>query len=278
METSKVWYITGASKGIGLSLVKQLLRQGHRVAATSRNITALSNVAGSEGTFLPLQVDLRSEASIAQSLQRTADHFGKIDVIVNNAGYGIGGALEELSEQEVNDNFNVNFFAVVKVIQQALPYLRAQRSGHVINISSIAGFAPGVGWSIYAASKFAVSGLSEALANDLRPLGIKVTAVSPGWFRTNFAKPDSISFSRKQIENYSFIREAHQKFNDTDGKQLGDPDKVAIALCKLVDSPNPPVNFFMGSDAYKRARDKVAQLSEQIEQWKDVSPITDFTS
>lgn len=276
MDNSKVWYITGASKGIGRSLVEQLLGRGHKVAATSRQIDALLDIAGTNDDFLPLQVDLANEESIATSIEKTKSTFGKIDVIVNNAGYGIGGAIEELSEQEINDSFNINFFAIVKVIQQALPHLRSQRSGHIFNISSIAGFAPGIGWSIYAASKFAVSGLSEALANDLKPLGIHVTVVSPGWFRTNFAKPDSISFSQKQIDDYSFVRTAHEKFSAMDGKQLGDPDKVAEVLIALANNPNPPVNFFMGSDAYKRANDKISQLSQQIEQWRNLSSSTDF--
>ncbi|WP_035649936.1 oxidoreductase [Flavobacterium sp. ASV13] len=274
MNNSKVWYITGASKGIGRSLVEQLLLQGNKVAATSRQSSALSEITSEN--FLPLEVDLTDEKSIAKSLEKTKRAFGKIDVIVNNAGYGIGGAIEELSEQEINENFNVNFFAVVKVIQQALPYLRNQRSGHIINISSIAGFAPGPGWSIYCAAKFAVTGLSEALANDLKPLGINVTAVLPGWFRTNFAKPDSIAFSKRQIDDYSFLRTAHQKMNEIDGKQLGNPDKVADTFIELVNNQNPPALLFLGSDAYNRANDKITQLSHQIQQFKNLSASTDF--
>ena len=274
MENSKVWYITGASKGIGRSLVEQLLEQGEKVAATSRKISAFSSIANEN--FLPLEVDLTDEKSIATSFEKTNYTFGKIDVVINNAGYGIGGAIEELSNEEIHDNFNVNFFAVVKVIQQALPYLRNQRSGHIINISSIAGFAPGLGWSIYSAAKFAVTGLSEALANDLKPLGINVTAVLPGWFRTNFAKPDSIRFSKRQIEDYRFLRAAHQKMNEIDGKQLGDPDKVANAFIELINSQNPPTILFLGSDAHKRAKDKTTQLAQQIDGWKILSLSTDF--
>ncbi|RXG12146.1 short-subunit dehydrogenase [Leeuwenhoekiella aestuarii] len=274
MENSKVWYITGASKGIGRSLVEQLLLEGKKVAATSRKISAFSSITNEN--FLPLEVDLTDEKSIATSFEKTKSSFGKIDVVINNAGYGIGGAVEELSDEEINDNFNVNFFAVVKVIQQVLPYLRNQRSGHIINISSIAGFAPGLGWSIYSAAKFAVTGLSEALANDLKPLGINVTAVLPGCFRTNFAKPDSISFGKKQIDDYSFLRAAHQKMNEIDGKQLGNPDKVANAFIELVNSQNPPALLFLGSDAHTRAKEKIAQLSQQIDGWKILSLSTDF--
>ncbi|MEJ5104988.1 SDR family NAD(P)-dependent oxidoreductase [Chryseobacterium sp. MYb328] len=276
MENSKIWYITGASKGMGRALTEQLLLQGQKVAATSRQASAFSEIIRKNENFLPLQVDLTDEKSIADSLKQTQNKFGKIDIIVNNAGYGIGGALEELSEQEIQDNFNVNFFAVTKVIQQALPYLRNQLSGHIINISSIAGFAPGTGWSIYAASKFAVNGLSEALANDLKPLGIHVTSVLPGWFRTSFAHPESIEFCSKQIDDYQFIREAHQKFSALDGKQQGNPDKIADAFITLTNIPNPPVHLFLGSDAYQRANDKIVQLSEEIEQWKKLSESTDF--
>ncbi|PWN68842.1 short-chain dehydrogenase/reductase [Chryseobacterium phosphatilyticum] len=276
MENSKVWYITGASKGMGRALTEQLLLQGQKVAATSRQALAFSEIIRKNENYLPLQVDLTDEKSIAISLAHTQNTFGRIDVIVNNAGYGIGGALEELSEKEIHDNFNVNFFAVTRVIQQALPYLRNQRSGHIINISSIAGFAPGMGWSIYAASKFAVNGLSEALANDLKPLGIHVTSVLPGWFRTSFAHADSIVFGNNRIDDYDFIREAHQKFSASDGKQQGNPDKIADALLTLINSPNPPVHLFLGNDAYQRAKDKITRLSNEIEEWKKLSESTDF--
>ena len=276
MENSKVWYITGASKGIGHSLVKQLLLQGHQVAATSRQKSSFSAIAGTTENFLPLEVDLTDEKSIAASFEETKNTFGKIDVIVNNAGFGTGGAIEELSEQEINDSFDINFFAVVKVIQKGLPYLRNQRSGHIINISSIAGFAPGLGWSIYSAAKFAVTGLSEALANDLKPFGINVTAILPGWFRTSFAKPDSIAFSENQLDDYDFLRTAHQKMNEIDGRQLGNPDKVADAFVELVNNQNPPTLLFLGSDAYTRAKDKTTQTVKQIEDWKDLSSSTDF--
>lgn len=279
MSTSnKVWYITGASKGMGLSLVKNLLRQGHRVVATSRKLTALKNAVDPvfDKFFLPVEVDLNDEQSIAHSFKMANARFGRIDVVVNNAGYGTGGALEELSAGEISDSFDVNFFAVIRVIQQALPYLRAQQSGHIINISSIAGFAPGTGWSVYAAAKFAVSGLSEALANDLRPLGIHVTAVSPGWFRTSFASAASIVFSGNQLPEYDYIRAYHTKFNAMNGIQLGDPEKVAEVLIALTESENPPVNFFMGSDAYQRAKDKIKVLSEQMAVWGPLSGTTDF--
>jgi NAD(P)-dependent dehydrogenase (short-subunit alcohol dehydrogenase family) len=276
MNDTKIWYITGASKGMGLSLAKQLLAKGHKVAATSRSVAAFDQLASYGDAFLPLEVDLKNEQSIAASIKQTIEKFGELNVVVNNAGYGLGGALEELTADEINENFEVNFFAVVRVVQQALPYLRKQRSGHIINISSIAGFAPGMGWSMYCAAKFAVSGLTEALANDLKPLGIHVTNVLPGWFRTNFAKADSIAYNQNQIEDYAYLREYYEKMSSMDGAQLGDPDKIADAFLELVTHQSPAVNLFLGSDAFNRAKSKIEQLNIQMDNWKEVSCSTDF--
>lgn len=277
MSQTKAWYITGASKGMGLSLVKQLLAKGQRVAATSRSLASLDAFKGNDN-FLPLAVDLKNESSVAKSIKQTIEKFGRLDVVINNAGYGLGGALEELTEEEIHENFEVNFFAVVRVIQQALPYMREQRSGHIINISSIAGFAPGVGWAVYCAAKFAVSGLSAALTNDLKPLGIHVTNVMPGAFRTNFAKADSIVFGRQTIADYTHLRASHEKLNSMDGVQLGDPDKMADIFLTLTSSPNPATDLFLGSDAFHRATARIAQLQAQLNEWKADSFSTDFTA
>ncbi|VEH21609.1 3-oxoacyl-[acyl-carrier-protein] reductase FabG [Chryseobacterium nakagawai] len=276
MNHTKTWYITGASKGMGFSVVKKLLEKGYKVAATSRTLAAFEGLKDGGENFLPLEVDLKDEKSIARSIERTIEKFGQLDVVVNNAGYGLGGAIEELDGKEIEDNFQINFFAVVKVIQQVLPYLRNQRSGHIINISSIAGFAPGLGWSIYSAAKFAVTGLSEALANDLKPLGINVTAVLPGWFRTHFAKPDSIAFSQNQIKEYEFLRTAYQKMDEMDGKQLGDPDQLADAFIELIAARNPPALLFLGSDAFQRAENKMTHMAAQLKEWEHLSFSTDF--
>jgi short-subunit dehydrogenase len=272
----KVWYITGASKGMGMSITKELLSKGHSVAATSRTVNTLEQFKTYGNRFLALETDLKSEESVALSLQRTIEKFGRVDVIVNNAGYGLGGALEELTDEEIYENFQVNFFASVRVVQKALPYLRAQRSGHIINISSIAGFAPGMGWSMYCAAKFALSGLSEALANDLKPLGLHVTNILPGWFRTSFAKTDSITYNKNQMPEYSYLHDYHEKMNTMDGVQLGNPDKIADAFLKLVYNQNPPVNLFLGSDAFERAEMKIQQLNQEMSDWKSVSISTDF--
>lgn len=278
MQQTKVWFVTGASKGLGLSLVRTLIKRGYRVAATSRNIEDLRQAVGeaSEGQFLPLAVDLTEAASVQTSVNKTYEQFGQIDVAVNNAGYGIGGAIEELSQEEIMANFEVNVFGPIHVIQSVLPYMRMARSGHIFNIASIAGFAPHMGWSVYAATKFSLMGLTEVLAQDVRSLGIKVTAVAPGGFRTQFNKANSLVLSANKIEDYSEIHSGHNQFVAGDGKQLGDPEKAAEVFIDLAESSNPPVQLFLGSDAYRRASEKLVHLHKELEANKDISFRTDF--
>ncbi|MCY1488392.1 putative oxidoreductase [compost metagenome] len=278
MKTDKIWYVTGASKGLGLTLVKKLLATGYKVAATSRNSATLSAAVGAENSenFLPLEVDLINEMSVAESIKKTQEVFGKIDVIVNNAGYGIGGAIEELSQEEIAEAFNINVFGTINVIKYAMPYLRTQRSGYIINISSIAGFAPATGWSIYAAAKHAIIGLSESLADDVRSLGTKVTAIAPGAFRTQFLTKESLVFAKNEIDDYEDVHASHDRFRNMNGTQLGDPEKAAQVMIDLAESENPPVRLYLGSDAYRRAAAKMGTLSSMLEDWKDTSLSTDF--
>jgi NAD(P)-dependent dehydrogenase (short-subunit alcohol dehydrogenase family) len=182
MKNEKVWFVTGASKGLGLTLVKKLLGEGFRVAATSRNEQALIDAVGEKlENFLPLEMDLLCERSVSEAVSKTVDAFGEIDVVVNNAGYGQLGTLEELSDEEVRNNFDVNVFGVLNVIRSAMPHLRAQRSGHVFNISSIGGYTAGFGgWGIYCSTKFAVAALTESLAAEMKLFNVKATVVYPG--------------------------------------------------------------------------------------------------
>lgn len=274
MNNKQVWYVTGASKGLGLALVKKLLSEGYRVAATSRNISSLAQAVGTAENFLPLEVDLGNDVSVAASMKATHEKFGSIDVVVNNAGYGIGGAVEELSRKEVAESFDVNVFATITVMQKAMPYLRAQRSGHIMNIASIAGIAGAVGWAVYAAAKNAVIALSDVMAQDVKSLGIKVTAIAPGAFRTQFLSQESLALSENKIDDYVDIRASHARYLEMDGKQIGDPVKAAEALIKLSLMPDPPVLLFLGSDAYTRASSKLNTMVEQLEQWKDISDST----
>lgn len=262
---NKVWFITGASKGFGLSIVKQLLGAGERVAATSRNLAELNKaVDTSSENFLPLQVDLANEENVASALKTTYDTFKQIDVVINNAGYGIGGTIEELSDADTRACFDVNVFGTLNVIRKAMPYLRQQRSGHIINISSIGGLTTGAGWDIYAATKFAVIGFTEALYNDVEGLGIKVTVVAPGAFRTSFLSPGSLSITKHPISDYTQVRSTHERFLAMDGKQAGDPEKAAAAIIKIANEDEPPLYLLLGSDAYDRAMAKLDFLEREF--------------
>ncbi|MES2268603.1 MAG: SDR family NAD(P)-dependent oxidoreductase [Bacteroidota bacterium] len=261
----KTWFITGASKGLGLSLVKQLLAAGQNVAATSRHLAELVMAVGSTAdNFLPIEVDLANEDSVGCAMHQTKKAFGSIDVVINNAGYGIGGSIEELTDQETRDSFDVNVFGTLNVIRMVMPYMRYQQSGHIINISSIAGFAPGVGWSVYAATKFAVEGLSTVLAEDVREFGVKVTVVAPGAFRTSFLTPDSLTIAKNRIEDYKVVGASLDRYLGYHGQQAGDPEKAATAIINVAYDENPPLHLLLGADAYDRAMAQLDKLEKEF--------------
>lgn len=265
MENKKTWFITGASKGFGLSLVKQLLQAGHNVAATSRNVEQLTAAVGiSAPNFLPLHVELGNEDSVGYALYQTKLAFKRIDVVINNAGYGIGGSIEELTDRETRDSFEINVFGTLNVIRSVMPYMRYQQSGHIINISSIAGFAAATGWSVYAATKFSVVGLSEVLAQDVAEFGVKVTVVAPGAFRTSFLSEGSINISQHKIPEYTAVREIQSKYLSMDGEQSGDPEKAAAAIIDVALMENPPLYLLLGEDAYNRAMAKLDKLKNEF--------------
>jgi NAD(P)-dependent dehydrogenase (short-subunit alcohol dehydrogenase family) len=271
----KTWFITGASKGLGLALAQHVLALGGRVAATSRNLGELQ--AASE-RFLPLQVDLMNESSVASAIASTVEVFGSLDVVVNCAGYGQQGTFEALSDRELRRNFDVNLFAPLNVLRHALPQLRAQRSGHVINISSIVGFDGGyAGWGSYVASKFALGGVTEALAAEVRELGIKATVVYPGPVRTGFLSSASLAVAERRIDDYTAAQaslDLHQ--NTLDGQQAGDPDKIALTIIQAVNVSEPPLHLFMGRIAVDLAQQKIAQVQQDLSQWQATSLATDF--
>ncbi len=281
METSnkKTWFITGASKGLGLALVRQLLALGQNVAATSRKPEALIAAAGgSTANLLPLYADLADDASVKQAISATVKKFGTVDVAVNNAGYGIGGSLEELTDAEVRQSFDINVFGTINVIRNVLPYMREQKSGHMINISSIAGMAATTGWAAYAATKFAVTGLTEVLAEDVREFGITATVVLPGGFRTSFLDKDSIVIGEKRIDAYTVMREAQERLLQLDGKQGGDPEKAATLMINTAFAEHPPLRLFLGSDAYKRAAAKTEVLAKELESARGTIMSTDHNN
>lgn len=278
----KVWFVTGASKGLGLSLVKKLLSQGYQVAATSRNAADLSAAVGeaTASSFLPLAMNLKDEESVGQAIAQTINQFGHLDVVVNNAGYGLIGGLEELTDAEARDNFDVNVFGSLNVIRKALPHLRAQKSGHIINIASIGGFAGNFpGFGIYCATKFAVHGFTEALAAEIKDFGLYATVVSPGYFRTNFLAADSAVIPKNAIDAYESIRQSQKAHEEEiNGNQPGDPDKAAEAMIELSNAENPPVHLFLGEDAYNMAYTKIDAIKVDLESWKTVTTGTNFTA
>lgn len=278
MNTSKVWYVTGASQGLGLTLVKKLLDQGYRVAATSRNASTLSQAVGllDKDRFLPLAVDLNNPDGIDESIQQTLAAFGRIDVVVNNAGYGMDSTVEEIAEQDIRNIFNVNVLATINVVKSVLPVMRSQRSGYIINIGSVAGFVGAPGWSVYSATKAAVAAFSEVLALDVKDFGIRVTVAEPSGFRTGFLTKDSLALVPTKIEGYNAVRDAQNRYLSMDGRQAGDPVRAAEIFMELAESPQPPLHLFLGNDAYNRASDKLAAMSAELEQWKSTTIGADF--
>lgn len=278
MTTNNVWFVTGASKGLGLVLVQSLLAAGHRVAATSRSTSELTRAIGpASDRFLPLQVDLVDESSASNAVRAAHAHFGVLDVIVNNAGYGQFGTVEETSDLEARRNFDVNVFGVLNVLRAVAPYLRAQRSGHVFNIASIGGFVGGfAGWGIYCATKFALAGLTESLAADLEPFGVHVTLVYPGYFRTNFLAGDSMMRPANPIAAYEAARLSEaQHTGAIHGNQPGDPAKFAVALMQAHALAKPPLHLFLGTDAAARVDAKLKAVEVALHTHRALSESTD---
>ncbi|WP_363331740.1 oxidoreductase [Flavobacterium sp.] len=275
---TKTWFITGASKGFGLELVRQLLAKGENVAATTRNKKELENLVPASDKFLALQMDLTNEANVKLAIDSTIEKFGSLDVVINNAGYGLLGAVEELSDAETKQNFEVNVFGSLNVIRQALPQMRKQQSGHIFNISSIGGYLGDfAGFGVYCATKFAVIGFTEALAVEAKPFNIKVTAVLPGYFRTNFLNSDSLVTPNNEIADYQTTRDSQQWHQQQmANNQPGDPVKGAKAIIDAVYVENPPVHLLLGSDAFKLASEKAEAMLGSFRDWKDVSVGTDF--
>ena len=278
MSTAKVWYITGASQGLGLSLVKQLLAAGYRVAATSRSAGELQKATGTNDPtrFLALGVDLANADAIRQSIEQTVAAFGAIDVIVNNAGYGMEGTVEEVDEKSMRDIFEINVFATIHVTKFALPYLRRQRSGHIINIASVAGFVGAPGWAIYSATKSAVIAFSEVLALDLHELGIKVTVVGPSGLRTGFLTKKSLALTESRIAEYRAVAQTQARYAAMNGKQDGDPDKAAALFIQLAENPAPPLHLWLGANALDRAGEKIQSMGQELTKWKELSISADF--
>jgi NAD(P)-dependent dehydrogenase (short-subunit alcohol dehydrogenase family) len=281
MTTPQVWFVTGASKGLGLTLVRQLLAAGYAVAATSRNLAELQQAVSAEpGRFLPLQMDLSSEESVRQAIDTTIHTLGGLDVVVNNAGYGQLGGLEEITDQEARQNFEVNVFGLLNVLRHATPHLRQQGSGRVFNISSVGGFTGNFpGWGIYCGTKFAVAGITESYAAEMKEFGVYATVVYPGYFRTDFLTSGSLGTPKNPIAAYQAIRDsqaAHEQ--QINGNQPGDPEKAAQVLIQVSEAENQPLHLFLGEDAYHMADVKIAAVQHDLQQGQGLANATNFAA
>lgn len=276
-NSNKVWFITGASRGMGLEIARGALQRGDFVVAAARKPDTITDALGASDNLLPIALDVTDEAQAVVAAQAAVDRFGRIDVLVNNAGYGLLAAVEEATAEEVERQYQTNVFGLLKVTRAVLPHLRRAGRGHIINISAIVGYASFPGWGIYGSTKFAVEGLTEALAIELAPLGIFATAVEPGFFRTDFLDKASLLRTSHPIGDYVATVEAMREFATTvNHQQPGDPRKLAQALLKLTDSPKPPVRLPLGSDTVAKIAEKNRFVEAELEQWHSVAVSTDF--
>ncbi|WP_339880036.1 SDR family NAD(P)-dependent oxidoreductase [uncultured Algoriphagus sp.] len=276
MTTQKVWFITGASKGMGLEITKAVLKNGGKVIATSRNTESLlEKIVDYGDNLLPLKLDITKEKHVEEAISKGIEKFGQIDIVVNNAGYNLLGNIEELSDAEFRKTMDVNLFGMTNLIRHILPHLRNQKFGHIINTASMMGYMSYPANGSYSASKFAVIGLSEALAQEVAPFGIKVTILAPGTFRTNFMNKESLSVAKNKIAVYS-LDKMIELFTGLDGKQLGDPEKLAEVLLELTEMSNPPLHLPLGSDSYSAVLESLRNKKEEMEKWETLSLSTDF--
>lgn len=270
-----VWFITGCSTGFGRELAKHALERGYRTVVTARNPEEVKSLAGS-GDALVLKLDVTHEGEVDAAIKAAEDKFGRIDILVNNAGIGYFAAVEESEEVQVRKMFEINVFGTGRMIHAVLPGMRKRRSGFIVNFSSIGGLhgVPSVGY--YCATKFAVEGLSEALWQEVEPLGIKVMLVEPSGFRTDWAGR-SANESKHQIEDYAATAgDYRSRMRALSGKQSGDPVRAAHAIVKAVESQNPPHHLLLGNDAYETAMTKLDGLRKEFAACESISRGADF--
>jgi NAD(P)-dependent dehydrogenase (short-subunit alcohol dehydrogenase family) len=275
---AKVWFITGASRGLGVEFAKAAMRAGDRVVATGRKASAVNDVLGPNSAQLfTVDLDVTHRAQVRRAVDAAVSKFGTIDVLVNNAGYGHLGFFEEATDADVRAQFETNVFGALDVTRAVLPVMRKARSGRIFNLSSLAGIRGSEFASLYAASKFALEGFSEALAADVAPFGIFVTLLEPGPFRTDFLTRDSLRFGGNAIADYDERRARVQAtFEGRSGKQPGDPVKLAEAVVRLAHEEKPPMRFIAGAFALETTEKKLAAVKADLENWRSVSAATDY--
>ncbi|MDT7593228.1 MAG: hypothetical protein QOH45_2759, partial [Pseudonocardiales bacterium] len=253
-----VWFITGSSRGLGLEIARAALENGHQVVATARDKAAVTRALGSSERLLAVSLDVTDAGRAASAVEEATAAFGRIDVLVNNSGFGLLGAVEEISDAEAREVFDVNVFGLLGVTRAVLPGMRARRSGRIINIGSIGGFVTIPSSGIYGATKFAVEGITEALSAELAGTGVTATVVEPGAFRTDFLAPSSIRFVDPTIDDYADTAHAMRgRLQAADGHQPGDPRKAAAAILEVAGTPNPPLRIQLGADSVARVEAKL---------------------
>jgi NAD(P)-dependent dehydrogenase (short-subunit alcohol dehydrogenase family) len=278
-KNMRIWFITGASRGFGARIAEEALAAGDAVVATARDPATITGRLGSHERLLATRLDVTDEAEAHRAAGLAVKKFGRIDVLVNNAGYGLLGAIEEASAEETTRLFGTNVFGLLGVTRAVLPHMRRQRSGHIINLSSVGGYTGYPGWGVYGATKFAVEGISEALAGEVAPLGIHVTVVEPGFFRTDFLDETSLARTAQQIDDYrDTVGKTRDHAADVNHGQRGDPRKLAKAFMQLVKSENPPTRLPLGSDTVERIESKNAHVAQELEAWRNVATSTDWTA
>ena len=276
-DGGKVWFITGTSTGFGRLLAEEVLKAGGRVLATARKLEQIADfIRDYPDTARTFSLDVTNPQQIEAVAKDAIAAFGRIDVLVNNAGYGIAGGIEETTEAEFIPVFETNVFGLMRVTRAFLPQFRTQRLGHIVNLSSMAGLAGSAGWGYYNASKFAVEGFSEALAAEVAPLGVKVTIVEPGPFRTDFLGRSGVE-AKQRIPDYdATVGKTREYFHDQAGKQRGDPAKAVQAIMDVVESPNPPLHLILGAIALNRFKGKLDKWREEIAAYEGVTLGADY--
>ena len=276
--TPATWFVTGASRGLGLELVSQLLERGDNVTATSRSVPALTSALDGVDTsrLLPIEVNLADEAAVAAAIAATVERFGGLDVVVNNAGYGFLGAVEEVTDAQVRDMFDVQVFGVWNVLRAALPILRTAGSGHVINVSSVVGLTAFPGWGLYAAGKFALEGLTASLAGEVSEFGIRVNLVEPGYMRTDFLRPVSLGLPTATVGGYESIRDMTETHKAMPGTQLGDPAKAAAAIIQVAVTGTAPLHQLLGSDSLQLIAGRIEALTADVESGRALAVMSDI--
>jgi NAD(P)-dependent dehydrogenase (short-subunit alcohol dehydrogenase family) len=277
---SKTWFITGAARGIGAAIARAALAAGDKVVATGRDAARIAQTFDAPpDRFRPLPLDVTDAAQAKDAAEAAIARFGRIDVLVNNAGFGQFGVFEENAQADAERVFATNVFGVFNVTRAVLPVMRRQRAGHIFNLSSIGGMRGGPGGSLYAATKFAIEGFSESLAQEVAPFGIAVTIVEPGFFRTDFLDGNSVRYGENTIEDYAEFSAAFRAgYNARSHQQAGDPAKLGAVIVDLASRGSPPLRFAAGSDAVSIVSAKIEQLTAELEAWKHLSVTTDVAA